>query len=768
MDIDQFIDVVQKFAANPHDVDYDKATLTADIRNEIIELTFRKKQGQLYCLENEREYSAPEWIMQRLGLLETLARQILDHIPQDDLLIPVASTFVSSLESKNSSPEYVVDDTLTELRNFLSNEHMPAGMTNVVYLTSDAGEGKTSLLEALARSQARAYLDRKTDWLLLPVWLGGRSFIRLDDIIIGTLANRLRFPFYYYESVIELIKLEAIVLGLDGFEEMFIINPQTGDAVSSLGTLVSKLNSNGRLLVAARSAYYNYRTRSQAQFFQAINRENYVTFAEVQIKRWTEDHFYQLAQKATLSPEDEARRLYNTVSKALKPEHPLLTRAILARKLIETYKDKDETDRTRLIQRLSSATSGTYFQEFVNALLEREVHEKWIDRAGEAAKPLLLVEEHHAILAAIAEEMWVNSVEALNRDLIELVTELTVSELLHKTPLIVEQAKNRITAHALLRLIKGTKAYTFDHEEFKNFFLGCKIASLLSSEDLDRYKIRNFFRLKTFPSFAVEVCAAQLPRTETFAQNLGEALSQIAKTTLRASYVRQNVGSILMRVASNPDRPQKPMHIHHAHFNASSLEAVKLTKVKFEACIFEQTGLAEASFQSVQFEKCEFLHLEINASLKGVQLDQQSLPRSISVSDGVGEKYYYAPQDIIAILQKYGITVLGEPEKQTHQIQEEDTEIILAHRIFRYFQRSTALNENVLRTKFGKEWPRVDKDVLPFLLEANILLPDDYKGRGDQRRFRLGLNFDEAAQIRQDSQGKFDQYIALAKQTLTS
>src|SRR5439155_5933768 len=100
-----------------------------------------------------------------------------------------------------------------------------------------------------------AYRDKKTDWLLLPITLGGRPFLRFDDVIIGALVNRFRFQVLYYETFVELVRLGVIVPAFDGFEEMFI-ESGTGEAVSALSNLLGRLRSAGNLLVSARKAYF--------------------------------------------------------------------------------------------------------------------------------------------------------------------------------------------------------------------------------------------------------------------------------------------------------------------------------------------------------------------------------------------------------------------------------------------------------------------------------------------------------------------------------
>lgn len=265
MDINRFVNVVKSFADKPINVDYEGGSLVGEVHNSIFEVQFEDRHGALWCIEEGTEYPAGKWIVERLGKFDILARRILDHIPEDPMFIPIEGNVVDVLENDPQEGGEPTDNALESVQSLVGSKL--AGMTKVVYLTSDAGEGKTSLIDQLSRVQAKKYLNGEAQWLMLPVRLGGRPLTRLDDVIVGTLSNRLRFLYYYFGSVVELVKLNALVLALDGFEEMFI-ETRAGDAVSSLGNLVTQLDSKGRLLVAARSAYYSYRDfEAQAKLF---------------------------------------------------------------------------------------------------------------------------------------------------------------------------------------------------------------------------------------------------------------------------------------------------------------------------------------------------------------------------------------------------------------------------------------------------------------------------------------------------------------------
>lgn len=162
------------------------------------------------------------------------------------------------------------------------------------YLISDAGEGKTTIVNQLARQQARAYQKMQTDWLLIPFELGGRPFLRFDDIIVAVLMNKLKFPMLYYGAFIELVKLGVVIPAFDGFEEMFM-ESSTGEALSSLSSIVNNMESKGRILISARKAYFDYKSLA-SQFKTADTmKSNWVSASKLSIERWEKEQFIDYA-----------------------------------------------------------------------------------------------------------------------------------------------------------------------------------------------------------------------------------------------------------------------------------------------------------------------------------------------------------------------------------------------------------------------------------------------------------------------------------------
>ena len=155
-----------------------------------------------------------------------------------------------------------------------------------------------------------------------------------------------------------------------------LIESSTGEAISALSNLLGKLSSEGTMLVSARKAYFEYQSfDTQARLFDSLD-ERIVSFSRVSLERWNRKDFIGYCKKRNvLEPES----LYKDVRERFQEQHPLLTRAVLVKRLVDVASG---SDRYELLTDLGNAPHD-YFAQFVDAILDREVSEKWIDRSGD-------------------------------------------------------------------------------------------------------------------------------------------------------------------------------------------------------------------------------------------------------------------------------------------------------------------------------------------------------------------------------------------------
>jgi hypothetical protein len=329
MDIKALKSALSSFTDQPDSLLLDRGQLVVQIGEELISAKTVIRDGQVIVIEGDKEQRAESWIVERVVNLGLLANRILAAFPADDAFVRPTGDLVDAIERAPNGTPILVDDVLTKLQSTLGER--PAGTSSVLYLTSDAGEGKTTLINQLAFNQARDFKQKKSDWLLVPISLGGRPFLRFDDVVAAALLNQLRFRRLYFEGFLQLVRMGYIIPALDGFEEVFV-ETTDGDAVSSLGNLIRQMEGEGTLLIAARKAYFEFKGLDrQAKLIDALP-DTDVTFARLKLDRWAEKEFLEFCEFHLV---ESSSQLYHQLEARLGKEHPLLTRAVFVKRLVD-------------------------------------------------------------------------------------------------------------------------------------------------------------------------------------------------------------------------------------------------------------------------------------------------------------------------------------------------------------------------------------------------------------------------------------------------
>jgi hypothetical protein len=459
---------------------------------------------------------------------------------------------------------------------------------------------------------------------------------------------------------------------------------------------------------------------------------------------------------------NETGGVYDTIAGAMGSDHPMLTRAVLARRFLEEYVQVDDQD--AFVTFLKQAKGEQYFEQFVTALLRREANEKWLGRESPAS-PLLTVDEHHALLMRIADEMWLNGVDALAKDTLLLTAEIVSQEELKKPTDIVRQVVDRIPQHPFLRPVGGSMSWRFDHEDFRSFYVGRLVGMALAGVHDNASALRSLLDVGQLPILSVRVAVA---KTEALGipSDWFQCLSAIAEAGSRASHLRENVGRLaLMLLGVTPDDTQRVLR--NVLVTGDAAYGRRLRNVRFVQCVFESVDFSTADLSGVVFERCEMAQLSLMRSSPGryeVELVDTELPTKLVIKADQGReaREIFAPAEIATSLSQLGFRL--PPPAQPAAVGPavaEDSEMNLVFRAIRVFQRATAVNENVLKTRLGSMWSTFEADVLPELLRARVLIESDYRGHGHQRRFQMRTPFDVAEQARARCGGRFDRFIEL-------
>lgn len=754
MDINQFKRTVRAFADYPELIDMDHGRLLLQVRDNPIEATLSYDERGVLVTEHGDCLTAESWVVKRLARLPMLADRICDHDESPEHFVSPSGRLLGSQHNDLGVYQRAVhSDIAARMTEVLG--HRTPGEIAVWFLTSNAGEGKTSLLHHLAAQQARAYKRKEADWLLVPIPLGGRKFLHFDDAVISALANRLRFELLYYDAFLELIRLGVVVPAFDGFEE--IIEGSTGEWISALGQLLKNLESAGTVLIATRKAYHEYKNfSSMAQLLDSIL-DVHVAFGSISLDRWNRDQFNRYGKMRGVRNPDT---LYMRVASTLGDnEHPLLTRAVLIRRLMDVAVGSD-SELSKLLGGLGTRAQD-FFLDILAAIVEREANEKWIDKSAEPTRPLLNLEEHHLILSRVAQEMWLQSTDDLRIDDIGIVAELFAVEE-GMAPAVARQIQERLVQHALLVKTEGRKWIRFDHDDFRYFYLGFALGVELVKRDVTNVKA--ILEVSTLPRFAVDQAVYYLRRTDKDGSRSALwLLQQLASREPTVSFVRENSGSLTVAlvdilnvrgvsasfmsfpVDALAGRTMCGLEISDSHFSNTSLEGTTLVDCKFLRCRLERLDGPAVKIENTSLLDCEV------ASLVYEDEDPE-----------YGDIQLYEPTHIRQRLIQYGFEVEDGTKIQPSSVElinDISDDLKLVQRVLRTFTRTTRVNESTMQVRLGKKFSRFEREILPRLLSAGVLGQETLGGKQNQQCLRIAKPMRRIEEAMAKAGGELDRFV---------
>jgi len=755
MDRNTFLRILETFADDPRALDRVRDQMILQMNDQVLEFQANLRGNDVYVTEDGVTERAEVWVRNRLGNLRLLAQRIIDVTPTLDEYIAPSGLFIDVLENAPRDQEQYFEDAAELLK---SEVNKGAGLnTYVLFLTSDAGEGKTTTIQRLAVDQARRYLNKEVDSIIVPIYLAGQPFIRLDDMIVGSIANTFRFRNLYIESFIELVKVGAIIPAFDGFEEMFVVG-SSGEAVSSLGNFIENTESSGRAIVSARTAYFEIRDRIvQARLFDSMD-SGKVSFSRLKLQRWNEVRFKAYWKLRGLPDGD---RVWDTLFNKFKdPNHALLSRAVLVSKLADIA--EDETEFSGLLQQINRDAT-TYFAALVDSIIEREITSKWVERTeAKVSKPLLTLEQHHELLSQVAIEMAVSSNSEVSIDELNTIAEVYCED--QKIPAsIVKLVTARLPDHPLLRKPSGTRrTLVFDHEEFRDFFSGEALGRFICLEKISDYK--NMMRNAIITPSAVEACFVYLKSKPKDLIKHIDFLKKAMTGEDAASTIRESSTRILARMLTMLDGDTK-VEVCGCAFEPDAFKGVRLSKIVFKESYFHRFDISSSQLDACDFIGCEFSAIEwdTQTSVTNATLDENC--KVYEACDGGDELSVFSPEGILNAVQKAGFTVDWLSEDVTQAVESEperDADLSITERALRAYQRSNGITESVFKTRLGAQhYSRFNSYILPELLRVGVVSEGSYKGQGKDSYYRLSKEMTAIEQAMKSSRGNFERFLSI-------
>ncbi|MFB7542609.1 NACHT domain-containing protein [Streptomyces zaomyceticus] len=448
--------------------------------------------------------------------------------------------------------------------------------TKIVFVTGDAGAGKSRMLSELTYEAAVRYLRGESDYLYLNVSAQGRGLARLNEALATELQDlRARMT---YHSVARLVRHGRLRLIVDGFDELIGGQGSYEEAFGSLAGFIEELDGRGSVIAAARSVYYEQeflaRTNSSSELGSLL-----WSLVPVEMRLWGAvevdaylEHFSQTVRNRVRSLRDSPGAEGKLLNKPL----------FLARtcELMEAENQSIETGRPLLAQ-------------LVDAYVQREVSSKLVGQHGQ----YLSGEQYIELLTEIAIEMWRQKTRELNRatlhDLVSIFAQV------HELP--TEAQQNLIdAAPSRAMLMLGTKPGTvaFEHDLFFGFFLAKPIeealgrgsqdtASILRRANLPveaaRAAVEGFAESGTSGQEILSVLALAVDPNDSFVEVVGRNAGTLAAEVLRLRGAAE--ADLMVQNVTFADADTSGLAVRGASLVNIRFERSDLRNTRFESCI---------------------------------------------------------------------------------------------------------------------------------------------------------------------------------------
>lgn len=473
-------------------------------------------------------------------------------------------------------------DAVTALSRLADD--VSSGTTRLLFVTAEAGAGKTEVLKQFAYEKCLAFANGQSESLALYINAQGRSLARLEEALASELQDlRVRLT---YHGVPALARHGIIVLIVDGFDELLATGRD--DAFGSIRKLLEDLGGNGTIIASARSTYF------EREFLRKestrSSRDLAVKIVPIHILDWSLDEIkdYGKLVEAKKLAVAHPGKLTETLVELYRcgGDSGLLGKPFFAAKAVDLYALDVNINIDYLVPQL------------VEAYAHREYSEKILDRDGQ---PLLNEENILYLARLVEEEMWYLETRSLDPDSLEEITRLYCEDA-SLTDEVERILVDRVAVMAFFRPSERVGYIEFEHDILFNFFLAQSIQDALRSTKTDLfYRIVERSRL-SFESCVFFASDLDLELASSWLQLLIDANIGTAK---RQSVLLENFGGLitalvrrLCEVGSRPsdyvfqgvvfkDIPFHRMTFEDTQFRDATFQGVVFSDVHFERCIFD-------------------------------------------------------------------------------------------------------------------------------------------------------------------------------------
>lgn len=586
----------------------------------------------------------------------------------------------------------------------------PSDFTEVLFLTGEAGAGKTSSLRRLTIARANAYRAGDASSIYLYVNAQGRALATFDQALsveLDDLRSQLT-----YDMIAPLVRNDLLVPLVDGFDEL--LGSSYDDSFSSLSRFLGTLHGRGRIVACARSAYY------EQEFLARIGKESAggLTWQveRVEMKEWDvlqRGKLIELRCGAAGTPE-RTDEVAEAAEELLRSDdlREIAGKPFFVDKIAQL-----------LIERRQLPSHQSAFVGLVDAYLERETGEKLLDADR---RPLMTPQALSSILTELASEMWILETRQLPPDTVREVVAMVLEDIGLRGQ-IQEYLHMRGPMLGFLTSSSAGKRVEFEHELMFSFFLGLAFANELQHGNRLAWLL---------PRGVLPARVAQLAVQSLF-QNGGTDAALVsgvcaasASLELREDQARVNAGTLVMAAATVSGTAER-WQVHDVNFGGGAAGAAT-----FADCNFERVAFYRADLTRVKLVRCH----ATDVSLLSVLVDKSTTRLELSGIDPVNnifglrqvpsDEEMFVPDEIVSVLRECGMPY---EDLDATQVAPPVPSIVMD--FMQKFARAFSRTNLVWPDDPDKRWMRSDvwPEVRELLIREGLLIEERRESKGLQR-----------------------------------
>jgi hypothetical protein len=697
------------------------------------EIAFRfvvEEDSQTFVEYKGEKLPYTTFLARHLAKLDILAERLLTKRDPVPSYVDGTARLVSPTSPQASGRAY-------ELLNEGCRKAAPFS-ARVLFITADAGQGKTALLRQYQHDQAQRYLAGESRFLFWHVDLQGRQLLRLSEALMGDLGD-LRVSGLWMPAILRLLRHRALVLAIDGFDEL-AAEQGGADALGALAMLVQRLGDRGTIVAASRRTFFDTDDYiARARLFSRTGGGD-CQFDQLTLDGWCAPEALQYLTTVSehgQSFSDPQATYDEIVAELGSAEHPMVTRPFLlaqvARALLRF--DLAPTDFIRGMDDRYQAV-GAVIEKFV----EREVSEKW--KRKETGEPFLTAEQHLELLGDVAEEMFRAQRSSLDVETVETLATLRLDEW-SIDPLLRQQILEMVRMHVLLTPTEdeGFRQRSFDHEEFRDWFTGYALRERISRlADGEASAARDFLSAAQLPDATARHACSLIERSpETVNRALGRIV-ELVDRELRPTYLQINAGTLIPYLIDHIEPADRFLVDAKAVYSSLVLERTRLVRVTFRNATCINVSFVGADWNDVVFESSNLGEPTFDraARYEAVVLRDCRID-GIRVINGDDETREFAPDRIRLSLQVLGVSIAdseGEVAQVRLEVSNGDARRV-AKRLLSVFRRTTILPEDVLKRRLPRDTTLAVDTVIPVMTSHGVLEQRAWRGRGVQKAWGL-------------------------------